>query len=188
MAQAHRIGGQWLDDLNTDLEGSERSCAVLAGAILDDRLLALIEAYLVPPKSSSEDRLLGRSGPLEPFASRIELARRLNLISDETRKALDWVRDIRNEASHKVVFSFDDDAISQRVRNIVDVLKLRENAAVLLNPPYDDIRGNFGAAVVTLVTCLQVEAAETVQTSHIPVDAMRDAKWTDSSRPPDKAM
>ena len=34
---AHTIGGKWLDDLNQDLSGSERSCAVLAGAILDDR-------------------------------------------------------------------------------------------------------------------------------------------------------
>jgi mannitol operon repressor len=106
MTQTHTIGGKWLDDLNRDLTGSERSCAVLAGAILDDRLKTLLENYLLAPEQR-EDKLLGRSGSLGSFAARIELACRLNLISRKTRKALDWIRDIRNDASHETLFTFD---------------------------------------------------------------------------------
>ena len=86
---SYTIGGKWLDDLNADLTGSDRACAVLAGAVVDDRLKTLLQKYLLPSRVENEDKLLGRSSPLESFSSRIELARRLNLVSEETRKSLD---------------------------------------------------------------------------------------------------
>ena len=122
--KAHTIGGKWLSDLNVDLDGSDRSCAVLAGAVLDDKVKLLLKAYLLPPLKQAEDRLFGRFGALESFSSRIELSRRLNLITENTRKALDWVREVRNAAAHNSVFAFNDSSNKDRVANIVKALEL----------------------------------------------------------------
>ncbi len=99
------IGGPWLNQLNTELNASDRACAELAGAILDDRLLLLLKKFLLPVVHKGEDKLLGRGAPLESFAARIELARRLNLVAAEVSKSLDWARDIRNDAAHRERFS-----------------------------------------------------------------------------------
>jgi hypothetical protein len=132
---SYTIGGKWLADLNADLSGSDRSCAVLSGAILDDRLKALLQKYLLSARNKRGDELLGRSGPIESFSSRIELARRLNLMSEESRKSLDWVREIRNDAAHNVDFNFDDNSVRDKVANILSVLSLRKRAPTLLNAP-----------------------------------------------------
>ena len=172
---SYTIGGKWLDDLNAELSGSDRACAVLAGAVVDDRLKTLLQKYLLPPRVKSSDKLLGRSSPLESFSSRIELAQRLNLITEETRKSLDWVRDIRNDAAHKGDFSFDSDAIRDRVNNILMAMRLSERAPSLLRPPYDLPKGRFVAAMVVLVGGLDVEIGETVQTQHVPINAIANA-------------
>lgn len=84
MNDKYTIGGKWLQDLNDDLEGSDRACAVLAGAVVDDHLKTLLEKYLIPPDTNN-DKLLGRSSPIDSFAARIELARRLNLMIIQTK-------------------------------------------------------------------------------------------------------
>jgi hypothetical protein len=164
----NKFGGQWLRDLNSDLEGSDRACAVLAGAILDDRLRLLLQAYLRPPKSKKTDRLLGRGGALESFAACIELSRRLNLIDEITRTSLNWVRDIRNDAAHKADFSFVDASVKAKVANILTALNLKVRAPFLLTKPYDTAKGNFVAGVVILVLGLETETKDTKRTSYIP--------------------
>jgi Domain of unknown function (DUF4145) len=169
---SYTIGGKWLADLNADLSGSDRSCAVLAGAILDDRLNALLQNYLLPARNKNDDKLLGRSGSIESFSSRIELARRLNLITEESRKSLDWVREIRNDAAHKVDFNFDDSSVRDKVANTLRVLLLKERAPALLNAPYNTHKGQFVAAVVMLVAGLEIEIGETHRTTHVITDAL----------------
>jgi len=174
---AYTIGGKWLDDLNADLSGSDRACAVLGGSVMDDRVRTLLQKYLLPPRSENEDKLLGRSSPLESFSSRIELARRLNLITEETRKSLDWIRDIRNDAAHKTDFSFGNNSVRDRISNILLVMQLQEKASALLRPPYDSPKGQFVAAVVVLVACLDIEIGETGQTRHTPTNAIANASF-----------
>jgi hypothetical protein len=178
LMNTHEFGGKWLADLNDDLRGSDRSCAVLAGAVLDDRVKQLLLAYLLPPKKQTEDRLLGRSGALESFSSRIELSGRLNLITENTRKALDWVRDIRNEAAHNSTFAFGDSSNHDRVTNIVKALELKKRAPDLLKPPYEGPKGEFVAAVVVLMTGLELETLEMKRTAHQPIDAVNTATFT----------
>jgi hypothetical protein len=172
------FGGKWLSDLNADLHGSDRSCAVLAGALLDEQVRSLLLAYLLPPDKKNEDRLLGRSGALESFSSRIELSCRLNLITEDTRIALNWVREIRNDASHKPDFSFNEDAIRSRVENIIDMLDLKKRAPDMFLTPYDSRKGAFVAAVTILISGLQLEVIETQRTSHQPNDAMNTATFS----------
>ena len=176
----YSIGGKWLDDLNAELSGSDRACAVLAGAVLDDRVKALLQKYLHPPRNEKEDKLLGRSSPLESFSSRIELARRLNLITEETRKSLDCIRDIRNNAAHETGFSFDSHSIKDRVSNILSAMLLPERAPVLLKQPYDSPKGKFVAAVVVLVACLDIEIGETRLTVHTPTNALAHAAFSEA--------
>jgi len=177
----YEIKGKWLDDLNEDLQGSDRSCAVLAGAILDDLLKTLLQRYLLPPVNSSDDRLLSRSGPIDSFYARIELASRLNLISEHTRKALDWVRDIRNDAAHKTDFTFDSESNNHRVANIVSILEIDTRAAEFLKKPYEGVKGNFIAAIILMVACLQIEIGEIGMTKFRPIDAMAKLTIKDQS-------
>ena len=172
------IGGKWLADLNADLRGSDRSCAVLAGAVLDEKVCSLLHAYLLPPEKKTEDRLLGRSGVLETFSSRIELSRRLNLITESTRKALNWVREIRNDAGHNPNFSFSEQSTGNRVENIINVLALKKRAPDMFRAPYEGAKGEFVAAVVVLMSGLQIEVNETRPTSHTPSDAMNTATFS----------
>ncbi len=180
------FGGKWLDDLNNhglnkDFSGSDLSCAVLAGALLDDRLKTLLEKYFLAPQNPKRDRLFGRLGSLESFSARIEVARRLNLISEGTRKALDWIREIRNLAAHETGFTFDQNAVEHRVRNVITELSVEGPVTDLLNAPYDDVKGHFAAAVIYLVVNLQIEADNTNQTTHEPIDALSDSEFFDAS-------
>ena len=159
------VGTPWLAQLNADLRGSDRACAVLAGAILDERLLQLIAKALLPSGRKGDDRLLGRGGALESFAVRIELCRRLNLVASEVSRSLDWLREIRNDAAHRELFTFEDSSTKDRVNNIVGALELRARGPGLLSPPYDDTKGNFVASVAMLVTRVQLEA-ETLKPIH----------------------
>ncbi len=169
------IGGKWLDDLNQDLSGSERSTAVLAGAIVDDRLKTLIGRHLKPPRVKG-DELLGRSKPLESLASRISLANRLGLISDGSAKALDWIRDIRNQAAHDQDFTFENQSINDKVTNIMDALELKEKAPSLLTGPYDSPRGHFVAATVMLVSVLELEIDGVETVARVPLDFVSNIK------------
>ena len=175
-----KFGGKWLDDLNQELRGSDRACAVLAGAILDERLKTLISTYLLPAKNKKQDKLLGRSSPLESFSSRIELARRLNLISEEKRKALDWVRDIRNDAAHVPDFAIDNDSYRDKIENLIKELNIKEKAPDLLVEPYNGVKGNFVAVIIMLTISLEIEIKETNQTKHEPTNAISNFTFKDS--------
>ncbi len=153
------MGGKWLQDLHQDLSGSDRSCAVLAAAILDDRLDRLLKAVLLPGAAKGEDRLLGRGGVADSFSARIELAYRVGLLSANVRKALDWLREIRNEAAHRTEFSFDADAIRSRAKNVVVALELKTRFPRSLQEPYASSKGHFVASTFVLACVLEAVAA-----------------------------
>ena len=164
-----RVDGAWLQQLNRELEGSDRACAVLAGAVLDDRLMKLIAKFLLPPKNKKDDRLLGRGRSLESFSSRIELARRLNLVAEDVSRSLDWIRDIRNEAAHREKFGFEENAIRDRVDNIVGALELKELGSGLLEEPYSSSKGHFIVSVTMLVARIELEADSVKGSIHAPI-------------------
>jgi len=168
----HSFSGKWIDDLNQELQGSDRACAILAGALLDERLKMLIQKFLLPASDTKNDKLLGRSAPIESFSSRIEMARRLNLIREETRKSLDWVRDIRNAAAHLEDFSIESNSYRDKIRNLIVELKIEQQAPSILKKPYQGLRGNFIAVIIMLVISLELEEKETKQTEHEPLDVL----------------
>ncbi|MDF1591782.1 MAG: DUF4145 domain-containing protein [Desulfobacterales bacterium] len=174
----YTISGKWLNDLMEDLSGNDRACVILAGAVLDDRVKTLLQKYLLPPRGEKEDKLLGPSRPLESFASRVEIARRLNLISEDARKSLDDIRHIRNRAAHKIDFSFGANSVMDRVNNVLQTMQLQIRAPSLLTPPYNSPKGKFVAAVVILVLCLDIEIGETGTTVHSPTNALANFSFS----------
>ena len=181
MVDSYSFGGKWLRLLSVELGGSDRACAVLAGAVLDDRLKSLLTGYLVPPVNPKEDRLLGRSGALESFSARIELAFRLALITREVRDALDWVRDIRNDAAHSEEFSFSSNQTRDRVRNIDAAARPRTPLPTSLIGEFGDTpKGHFVADVMMLVIALEIEATESGRTKHEPLNVLGSTVvWSD---------
>jgi hypothetical protein len=183
MSDSYTIGGKWLDDLRAELQGSDRACAVLAGAILDDRLKALLAGYLLPPQVEREDRLLGRSGAVESFSARIELAYRLGLVSAATRRSLDWTRDIRNDAAHQPEFGFDIDSVRDRVQNLASLIRLNDIVPEGVRSEFgESAKGRFVLSVMMLAAALQIEAGESGRTKHVCAD-MLGAKihWHDGA-------
>ncbi|GAB3270583.1 DUF4145 domain-containing protein [Parahaliea aestuarii] len=163
------LNGVWLQQLNIELEGSDRSCAVLGGAVLDDRLAKLIKKFLLPPKNEKEDRLLGRGRAVESFSARIELARRLNLVAEEVSRSLDWIRDIRNDAAHREEFSFEENSCQSRVENIIEALELKTYGPGLLECPYASPKGHFIVAVTMIVARIELETESVNGTLHDPI-------------------
>src|SRR5574337_921189 len=107
VTEVRGIDGAFYQEMLDDLMTTDRALAVVAGAVFDDQLKSLLQAYLRPPRKPGDDRLLGRSGPLDSFGPRIELARRLHLIPDQCAAALEVVRSVRNLAAHEAKFSFE---------------------------------------------------------------------------------
>jgi hypothetical protein len=119
---------------------SDRAAAVLGASLLDARLEDVFRTNL----ATNHDLLLGRSGPLSTFSSRINLAFALRWIDADTSHDLDIIRDIRNDFAHHLdhELSFATESIAARCCN------LRSSAALLRG--YAEAakhNPNFGASV-----------------------------------------
>src|SRR5438132_1135672 len=80
---------------------SDRAAVVLGAAFLDAQLEDLFRAKLVPfTPQDSFDNLFTSNGPLATFSARINLAFSLGWVSDNVRRDLHVIRDIRNTFAH----------------------------------------------------------------------------------------
>jgi DNA-binding MltR family transcriptional regulator len=78
---------------------TDRGCALMAAAYLDEQLGALLRAVFVDSKIA--DELLEQSKPLGTFSSRIDAVFLLGLLSPAQRRDLHLIRKIRNDFGHK---------------------------------------------------------------------------------------
>ena len=154
----------WLKELYAELQGSDRACAVIAAVTLDDSLKVILQKHLLPARKPKEDGLLGRSGVVDTFSARIELAFRLGLITDKVKDALDDLRDIRNLAAHRARFSFSIDAVAERVRRVDAAME--PNARLpqgLIQELGDSLKSRFVASALLLALALEYASSETPQ-------------------------
>lgn len=79
---------------------SDRAAVVLGAAKLDSLLAQILDRFLLPSLSSTDELLEGDS-PLATFSSRINACYRLGLISSEFAKSLHLVRKVRNAFAHE---------------------------------------------------------------------------------------
>jgi DNA-binding MltR family transcriptional regulator len=79
---------------------SDRGAALVAASLLDERLKAILQAFLLQSKVSSE-LLGGFNAPLGTFSSRASAAYALGLIQRNEFDEINLIRKIRNEFGHK---------------------------------------------------------------------------------------
>jgi len=110
------------------LKESDRGCVILMAAILEEDLRRLHYAnviLLVAKKEIADITRIVFEERLSTFNDKISAAFKFELISEEERKALDLIRDLRNDAAHfEYNFSFEDERVKKSLN------KLRE----LVNP------------------------------------------------------
>jgi hypothetical protein len=97
---------------------TDRGCALVAGAYLEDQLGQLLRAFFIDEPNAADGLLSGRE-PLASFSARIQACFCLGLISKEAYRDLNIIRKIRNEfAHHAFDVTFDAGAIADRCREL----------------------------------------------------------------------
>ncbi|MHB1312858.1 MAG: MltR family transcriptional regulator [Gemmatimonadaceae bacterium] len=97
---------------------SDRACAVLARALLEEHLRVLIASVVVAGTDVRE--LFDGQAPLATFSARIRLAAALGLLSHDEAADLNAIREIGNDFAHGLdhMMSFEEVSIRARVFNI----------------------------------------------------------------------
>jgi DNA-binding MltR family transcriptional regulator len=114
-----------IDSLNAE---SNRGIALVAAAILDEALLALLFSTILSTLSDDKHRikirdlLFHEQGPLQTFSAKIDLAYVSGGIEEQERKALHIIRKIRNDFAHTVYLDFSDQSIQARIGNLRELL------------------------------------------------------------------
>lgn len=99
-------------------EESDRACAVLARALLEDLLKRLFEAVFVADQPSNVQKdLLGGQGPLATFSARTHLAESLGFITHREARDLALIRKVGNDFAHSLdhEMTFDSPSVRDRV-------------------------------------------------------------------------
>ena len=137
---------QWKESLEEFQAESDRGCALLGAAFLDEQLRVLLEAFLVDdPKRIG--KLLSGFGPLATFEARTSLAYALGFLSDEERRDLDLLRKVRNDFAHNL------HGVSFRSPEVEDRCKELASCNIGLLPGgADHARNRFTLAVVQLAS------------------------------------
>jgi DNA-binding MltR family transcriptional regulator len=78
---------------------SDRGLALIAASALDELLLRVLQAYLLPIPASIKV-LEGAQAPIGTFSARLDMAAALGLITNKEYKVATLIRKIRNEFAH----------------------------------------------------------------------------------------
>lgn len=131
---------EWMVEFQAE---SDRACAVLGAAFLDEHVRALLEAFMVDdPKPV---RTLLEHGPLRSFAARVKMAYALGFLAPSEIHDLNLIRNIRNKFAHDLhgaAFA------SPGVASLCQKLKHCDVVGPDFRP--FDIRGRFTLSVVLL--------------------------------------
>ncbi len=90
---------EWMEEFQGE---SDRACAVLGAAFLDEHLRALLEAFLVDDPNRVQDLFEQAASPLGSFSSRISMSYALGFLAPSEVRDLDLIRKIRNEFAHEL--------------------------------------------------------------------------------------
>lgn len=144
---------------------TDRACAVLARALMDELLGRLLAAHFVEGFDSK--RLLEYPAALSAYASRILVSRAIGLIADDEAADLALVKDVGNDFAHGLdhEMTFEDPSIRKRVfaisaaKAIVEFPQLYKQATHLrFQGASEDPRLYFELSVVVLIHTLDLRA------------------------------
>lgn len=103
--------------INEIREQSDRAAAILAVSFLEDRLAALLQAWLVNDPNIVS-KMFGGSGPLATFSAKIDMALLLGIFGRSRHRELHLIRDIRNKFAHGLeALTFDTPRIRDKCEN-----------------------------------------------------------------------
>ena len=134
---------------------SDRGCALVLAANLDNRLQALLESFFIEQPKSKRNAIFKGNGCLSTFSSRIKIAFAVGLLGDDERHDLDIIRDIRNDFAH------DESSIGFSTRSVRDrcnSMRLYQNMKSdrpEIDFSQDNSRSKFQITSVSL--CLMLE-------------------------------
>lgn len=122
-AMEKRNSRELFDAFADDLlaERSARPLVIVGASRVDDLLLEILRAFLLPKiaKAKDHDELLEGDTPLSTFSARIKMCRRLGLIDETLYVALERLRALRNLSAHSLSF----DETKSPVRDLLAELK-----------------------------------------------------------------
>ena len=149
--------GKIIDFRKTITAESDRGCALMAAAYIDEMLKDLLDAYFVDDSTVSK-RLLGNSGGLSSFSARIDISYALGLLPKNIMRDLSILRKIRNDFAHvSSPVSFTDEAMVSRC------LELK----CAFVPKEFDARSRFCRVMVVAAT--QIELTKSSLTRSVPM-------------------
>jgi len=127
---------------------SDRGCALMAAAYLDDQLGLLLKSRFVDDSKVSKE-LFDHIAPLGTFSARVDMAYMLGLLSSTARRDLHLIRKIRNSFGHTAApMTFEQPSIAARCR------ELNHHA---LNAKGDSPRAIFVQAVLGITGVIHAE-------------------------------
>jgi hypothetical protein len=101
--QLERIDTSRFNRLSQELhKESDRAALLMGAAWLDEGLLNLLRAHLLPSTTKEDQELFEGHGPLATFSARTKVSRRLGLISADFEQAINIIRRIRNKFAHSL--------------------------------------------------------------------------------------
>jgi DNA-binding MltR family transcriptional regulator len=111
-------------------EQSDRAAAILAVSFLEDRLAALLQAWLVD-EPNVVSKMFGGSGPLATFSAKIDMGLLLGILEKSRHRELHLIRDIRNKFAHGLdALTFETPRIRDQCENF--------SPPTFSEPPYMD--------------------------------------------------
>jgi len=79
---------------------SDRAAAILAGSHVEQSLKEFIQLFIIEKPEIAADKLLEPRNSVSSFGAQIEFARACDWITEDIRKDLNTIRNIRNEFAH----------------------------------------------------------------------------------------
>lgn len=143
-------------------EETDRGCAFVGAAMLDEHLRQLLGAFFVDDSEEVGHLLDNADAPLGSFSSRIRTAYCLGLISEEVKNDLNIIREIRNSFAHRLHgLDFDSESIRAYCGNLKSCVELMDD--MQMSP-----RGNFEFTVIMMANWIRLHA--------LGVDAKREKR------------
>jgi hypothetical protein len=132
------------DAFAEDLLGEQitRSLIVVGASKVDHLLLEILRRFLLPQiaKPRQPDELLEGDTPLGTFSARIKICRRLGLIDDTLRLALERLRALRNLCAHSVSFDVTTSPAREHVADLRKRLAGRDSYRFTRERYFDTVR------------------------------------------------
>jgi hypothetical protein len=110
-------------------EDSDRSAGIVAAAFVEDQLTHLLKSRLRYEDEKIMREMFRSRGPLGTFSAKIDMGYLMRLYSEEARRELETIKDIRNSFAHRMPMK---NFQAQSIRALANNLKIGEELEVYL--------------------------------------------------------